>query len=91
MSSGRRPAPASSAPSDAGLAQIAQALSLAIPQEALERLAPAVRKMYADLERLRDLPLDDRIPALPPLAPVPEAVSRRGPSGSARPDMESTR
>jgi hypothetical protein len=56
---------------DAGLAPIAQALGLAIPRDALERLAPAVRKMYADLERLRDLPIDGLTPALPPLAPAP--------------------
>jgi hypothetical protein len=56
---------------DAGLAPIAQALGLAIPEDALDRLAPAVRKMYADLERLRDLPIDGLVPALPRLAPVP--------------------
>jgi hypothetical protein len=57
-------------PSEAGLAQIAEALGLAIPPDALARLAPAVRKMYEDLERLRDLPIDGRTPALPPLAPM---------------------
>ncbi|HEV2357010.1 MAG TPA: hypothetical protein VGZ23_05295 [bacterium] len=45
-------------------------LGLALPQDALERLAPAVAKMYADLERLRALPIDGREPALPPLSPA---------------------
>ena len=45
-------------------------LGLSIPIDALERLAPAVAKIYADLERLRDLPIDGRVPALPPLAPA---------------------
>lgn len=54
-------------------------LGLTIPPDALERLAPAVAKMYADLERLRDLPIDDRRPALPPLLPaaVPETETGR--------------
>jgi len=54
----------------AGLAQFARMLGLSIPKDALERLAPAVAKIYADLERLRDLPIDGRVPALPPLAPA---------------------
>jgi hypothetical protein len=66
-------------PSDAGVTQVAEALGLAIPRDALERLAPAVRKMYADLERLRDLPIDGRTPALPPLASPPP--SRRPEAG----------
>jgi|GEM_PF-2229110 len=53
------------------LERLARMLGLAIPRDALERLAPAVAKMYADLERLRDLPIDGRVPALPPLAPAP--------------------
>jgi Asp-tRNA(Asn)/Glu-tRNA(Gln) amidotransferase C subunit len=53
----------------ADLAQLARMLDLRIPKDALERLAPAVAKMYADLEQLRDLPIDGRTPALPPLAP----------------------
>ena len=61
---------------DDGLAPIAQALSLAIPREALDRLAPAVRKMYTDLERLRDLPIDGLTPALPRLAPAPAPSGR---------------
>jgi hypothetical protein len=61
---------------DAGLAPIAQALGLAIPQDALGRLAPAVRKMYADLERLRELPIDGLTPALPRLAPPPAPGGR---------------
>ena len=56
---------------DDGLAPIAQALGLTIPQDALDRLAPGVRKMYADLERLRELPIDGLTPALPRLAPAP--------------------
>ena len=59
----------------AGLAQLARMLGLSIPQDALERLAPAVSKMYADLERLHELPIDGRVPALPPLAAVPPAPS----------------
>jgi hypothetical protein len=51
------------------VARLARALDLAIPADAIERLAPAVAKMYADLERLRELPIDGRLPALPPLAP----------------------
>jgi hypothetical protein len=54
----------------ADLAPLARALGLAIPRDALDRLAPAVGKMYADLERLRELPIDGRAPALPPLAPA---------------------
>ena len=54
-------------------------LGLSIPIDALERLAPAVAKIYADLERLRDLPIDGRVPALPPLAPA----GSRGTAGTA--------
>ncbi|HLY24138.1 MAG TPA: hypothetical protein VKT83_16865 [bacterium] len=54
----------------AGLAQLARMLGLSIPPDALERLAPAVSKMYADLDRLRELPIDGRRPALPPLLPA---------------------
>jgi hypothetical protein len=64
----RRPAPASSSPREADLAPLARALGLTIPHDALEQLGPAVWKMYADLERLRGLPIDDRAPALPALA-----------------------
>ena len=53
------------------LGRLARILDLGIPADALERLAPAVAKMYADLERLRDLPIDGRLPALPALAPEP--------------------
>jgi len=53
------------------LGRLARILDLGIPADALERLAPAVAKMYADLERLRDLPIDGRLPAPPALAPEP--------------------
>ncbi len=56
--------------SAADVATLARMLGLAISPDALERLAPAVAKMYADLERLRDLPIDGRLPALPLLAPT---------------------
>lgn len=55
----------------AGLAQLARVLGLSLPQDALERLAPVVSRVYADLDRLRALPIDDRRPALPPLADLP--------------------
>ena len=55
----------------AGLAQLARMLGLSLPQDALERLAPIVSRVYADLDRLRALPIDDRRPALPPLADLP--------------------
>ena len=60
----------------AALAQLARMLGLAIPQDALERLAPSVAKMYADLERLRELPIDERVPALPPLVPAQDTAGR---------------
>jgi hypothetical protein len=70
---------------DAGdLAQLARMLGLSLPRDALERLAPAVAKMYADLERLRDLPIEGRVPALPPLAPIPRAVPPREDTETAR-------
>jgi hypothetical protein len=53
------------------LGRLARMLGLAVPPDALERLAPAVAKVYADLDRLRDLPIDARRPALPPLLPEP--------------------
>lgn len=59
----------------AGLAQLARMLGLSVPQDALERLVPAVSKAYADLDRLRDLPIDGRVPALPPLMLLPSAPS----------------
>lgn len=55
----------------AGLAQLARMLGLSLPQDALDRLAPVVSKVYADLDRLRALPIDGRRPALPPLADLP--------------------
>ena len=55
----------------AGLAQLARVLGLSLPQDALDRLVPVVSKVYADLDRLRALPIDDRRPALPPLADLP--------------------
>lgn len=58
------------------LAALARLLRLAIPQDALERLAPAVAKMYADLERLRELPIDGRVPALPPLASIARSADK---------------
>lgn len=64
-----------------GLAEFARMLDLGIPKHALERLAPAVAKIYADLERLRDLPIEGRVPALPPLAP---ATSPGSPGDRAR-------
>jgi hypothetical protein len=67
----------------AGLAQLARMLGLSIPKDALERLAPAVAKIYADLERLRDLPIDGRVPALPPLAPAASC----GSAGDGRSDV----
>ncbi len=80
----------------ADLAPLARMLGLAIPQDALERLAPSVAKMYADLERLRDLPIDDRVPALPPLAPAPPpgSAERNGgkdTAGRPREDGETAR
>lgn len=55
----------------AGLAQLARMLGVSLSQDALDRLAPVVSKVYADLDRLRALPIDDRRPALPPLADLP--------------------
>jgi hypothetical protein len=66
--------PESSASPDAGVAAIAQALGLAVPPDGLTSIAAGVRKMYADLERLRDLPIDGRRPALPPLVPLQPAA-----------------
>lgn len=65
-------------------------LGLSIPKDALERLAPAIAKIYADLERLRDLPIDGRVPALPPLAPAPSPDSAGDGSDVTRP-METGR
>ncbi len=61
----------------AGLAQLARMLGLSLPQDALERLAPIVSRVYADLDRLRALPIDDRRPALPPLANLPSDPEKR--------------
>ena len=82
--------------SAADLAQLACMLGLGSPQDALERLAPSVAKMYADLERLRDLPIDGRLPALPPLVPGPPAGGagrrrRKDPAGRPREDGETAR
>ena len=59
----------------AGLAHLARMLGLSVPPDALERLVPAVSRAYAELERLRDLPIDGRVPALPPLMSLPTAPS----------------
>ena len=55
----------------AALAQLARMLGVPLPPDALDRLAPVVSKVYADLDRLSALPIDDRRPALPPLAALP--------------------
>lgn len=55
----------------AGLAQLARMVGVSLSPDALDRLAPVVSKVYADLDRLRALPIDDRRPALPPLAELP--------------------
>jgi hypothetical protein len=61
----------------AGVAALARMLGLTIPADALERLAPAVAKTYADLERLRDLPIDGRVPVLPSLGPASPSAEPR--------------
>jgi Asp-tRNA(Asn)/Glu-tRNA(Gln) amidotransferase C subunit len=52
------------------VARVAGLLDLRIPREELERLAPLVSALLADLERLRDLPIDDREPAFVPSHPL---------------------
>jgi len=62
----------------AGLAQLARMLGLSIPSDALARLAPAVSTMYTFLDRLRQLPIDCRRPALPPLLPAAAPGTENG-------------
>ena len=53
------------------LKQIAHLAGLSVSPEELERLAPALEALYADLDRLRALPIADLEPAFTPrLDPV---------------------
>jgi len=45
------------------LARMAGLLGLQIPREDLERWTPVLLALFAHLERLMDLPIDDREPA----------------------------
>jgi Asp-tRNA(Asn)/Glu-tRNA(Gln) amidotransferase C subunit len=48
------------------LVRLAKLAGLSVPSKDLERLAPLLETMYADLDRLRALPLDDMEPAFTP-------------------------
>ena len=53
------------------LKRIAHLAGLSVSPEELERLAPALEALYADLDRLRALPIADLEPAFTPrLDPV---------------------
>lgn len=45
------------------LAGMAAVLGVRASREELERWAPLLQALFADLERLRELPIDDREPA----------------------------
>ncbi len=63
------------------LAHVADALGLRIPREDLERWAPMLIALFADLERLIDAPIDDREPAFV-AARLIEAPAGERPEGS---------
>lgn len=48
------------------LARIAHLAGLSVSPEDLERLAPVLETLYADLDRLRALPIADLEPAFTP-------------------------
>jgi hypothetical protein len=48
------------------LTHMAAVLGLRIPRDDLTRWAPLLRSLFADLDRLVDLPLEEREPAFVP-------------------------
>ncbi|HYM90480.1 MAG TPA: hypothetical protein VEW91_02455 [bacterium] len=53
------------------LARIAHLAGLSITRSDLERLAPILEALYADLDRLRKLPIAELEPAFTPRPPDP--------------------
>ena len=75
MSPGRDPA---SMVTVDDLERIARLAGMSIPRSDLERLAPLLQALYADLERLKALPIADLEPAFTPRLPGPTEDGRGG-------------
>jgi len=60
------------------LERIAHLAGMSIPRSDLERLAPLLEALYADLDRLRNLPIADLEPAFTPRPSGPAEGERGG-------------
>jgi len=62
------------------LERLAHLAGLSVPSKQLERLAPLLETLYADLDRLRALPIADVEPAFAPAltAIAPDKASTAG-------------